>query len=55
MMKAGRTKFIPDWHFESLKFKTEALEYRTLAEIAASVWKSYRNDHNVPQLVDDSA
>lgn len=53
MMEAGHTKFNPDWHFGLWKVKWRHSNVETLAEIAASVWKSSRNGHNVPQLVDD--
>nr|XP_034320612.1 uncharacterized protein LOC117687723 [Crassostrea gigas] len=53
MMEAGHTKFNPDWHFGLWKVKWRHSNVKTLAEIAASVLKSSRNGHNVPQLVDD--
>lgn len=53
MMEAGHTKFNPDWHFGLWKVKWRHSNVETLAEIAASVLKSSRNGHNVPQLVDD--
>uniref|UniRef100_A0A8W8MKS9 Uncharacterized protein n=1 Tax=Magallana gigas TaxID=29159 RepID=A0A8W8MKS9_MAGGI len=53
MMESGHTKFNPDWHFGLWKVKWRHSNVETLAEIAASVWKSSRNGHNVPQLVDD--
>nr|XP_022294254.1 uncharacterized protein LOC111104539 isoform X2 [Crassostrea virginica] len=55
MMEAGHTKFNPDWHFGLWKVKWRHSTVETLDELAASVSKSSRNGHNIPQLVDDPA
>jgi hypothetical protein len=53
MMEAGHTKFNPDWHFELWKVRWRHSTVETLKEIAASVSRSSKNDHNGPQLVPD--
>ena len=49
LIEAGHTKFNPGRHFGLWKVKWT----HTSAEMADSVTRSSRNDHNIPQLVDD--
>lgn len=55
MMEADHTKFDPDWHSGLWKVNEGAHYVVTLANIAASDWKSSRNGNKDPQLVNDPA
>ncbi|XP_062612925.1 ceramide synthase 6-like [Saccostrea cucullata] len=53
LMEAGHTKFHPDWHFGLWKVKWRGTTADNLEEVANSVAHSSRNNHNIPQLVED--
>ncbi|XP_062615789.1 uncharacterized protein LOC134277475 [Saccostrea cucullata] len=53
LMEAGHTKFHPDWHFGLWKVKWRGTTAENLEEVAKSVAHSSRNNHNIPQLVED--
>ena len=55
LMEAGHTKFNPDLHFRfcKVKWRHTCTSVETLQEMAESVTRSYKNGHNIPQLVDE--